>query len=323
MSDIKKIGVVTSGGDASGMNATLRSVVRLAIRKGLEVLGISRGYTGLVYNEVIHMERRTVSGIINSGGTLLRTSRCEEIKTKAGLERAKKTLEYNAVDALVVIGGEGSFRGALEIRKTSGIPVVGIPASIDNDIYGVDETIGFDSAVNVATTAIDNLRDTAYSHERMFIVEVMGRERGFIALAVGMGSGAEYILIPEVKEDLDNIAHELKDSGRRGKRSNIIVVAEGYGSTVEIAGYLQKVTGLETRVSIIGYLQRGGTPTARSRLLAATYGSSAIGELLNGETEIVVGLQGNQIVPVPLSLAASKRKELGLDLYKLAKELSY
>jgi len=323
MSDIRKIAVVTSGGDASGMNASVRSVVRMATRDGLEIVGINRGYTGLVYNDVVPLDRTSVSGIINLGGTILRSSRCQEIRTEEGVERAKDTLEYNSIDGLIVIGGDGSFRGAHEIRRRSGVPIIGIPASIDNDIYGVDETIGFDSAVNVATRAIDSLRDTAYSHERMFIVEVMGRERGFIALSVGISCGAEYVLVPEIKEDLQKISNELKDSEKRGKRSNIIVIAEGYGNTAEIARYLQSNTGLETRVSTIGYLQRGGSPSARSRMLATSYGSRAIQELLNGEMETVVGLQAGEIKTEPLSSVALRRKELDMKLYELAKELSY
>jgi 6-phosphofructokinase 1 len=320
--EIKKVGVVTSGGDASGMNATIRSVVRCAIDQGLEPVGIERGYSGLILNQVIPMNRRSVSGIINQGGTMLKTTRCEEIKTKEGLEGAARTLETNAIDALVVIGGDGSFRGAQDIRKTSGRPVVGIPASIDNDMWGVDETVGFDSAVNVAVQSTDNLRDTAYSHDRTFLVEVMGRVRGFIALEVGLCTGAEYTLIPEVREDLNKIAQDLRESGRRGKRCIIIIVAEGYGDSREIASYLSKESGIETRLSVLGYIQRGGSPTARSRRLAATFGASAIDTLLQGEEASIVGLQGNEIKIIQLSETVSRRKELDLELYKLSRNIS-
>jgi len=322
MADIKRVGVVTSGGDASGMNATIRSVVRCAIDNGLEVVGIERGYLGLIQNQVIPMNRRSVSGIINQGGTILRTIRCEKIKTKEGLEAASRALEENSIDALVVIGGDGSFRGAHEIRGASGGPVVGIPASIDNDVWGTDETVGFDSAVNVAVRATDNLRDTAYSHERMFLVEVMGRARGFIALEVGLCTGAEYTLIPEVKEDLASIAQDLREAGAKGKKSIIIIVAEGYGDSREIASYLSKESGLEARLSVIGYIQRGGSPTARCRRLAAIMGSRAIDALLEGEKACIVGLRGSEIQTVQLKDSVSRTKEIDLRLYKLSKGIS-
>lgn len=320
--EIKKVGVVTSGGDASGMNATIRSVVRCAIDQGLDPVGIERGYSGLILNQVIPMNRRSVSGIINQGGTILKTTRCEEIKTKEGLEGAARTLESNAIDALVVIGGDGSFRGAQDIRKTSGRPVVGIPASIDNDVWGADETVGFDSAVNVAVRSTDNLRDTAYSHDRTFLVEVMGRVRGFIALEVGLCTGAEYTLMPEVREDLNKIAQDLRESGHRGKKCIIIIVAEGYGDSREIASYLSQESGIETRLSVLGYIQRGGSPTARSRRLAATFGASAIEALLQGEEASIVGLQGNEIKIVQLSETVSRRKEIDLELYRLSRNIS-
>ena len=314
--------MVTSGGDASGMNATIRSVVRCAIDQGLEPVGIERGYSGLVLNQVIPMNRRSVSGIINQGGTILKTIRCEEIKTKEGLDDATRTLESNDIDALVVIGGDGSFRGALDIRRASGRSVVGIPASIDNDVWGSDETVGFDSAVNVAIRATDNLRDTAYSHDRTFVVEVMGRERGFIALEVGLCTGAEYTLIPEVREDLGKITEDLRESGRQGKRCIIIIMAEGYGDSREIASLLSRESGIETRLSVLGYIQRGGSPTARSRRLAATFGSRAIEALLEGEEGSIVGLRGDEIKVIQLSKTASRRKEIDLELYKLSREIS-
>lgn len=314
--------MVTSGGDASGMNATIRSVVRCAIDQGLDPVGIERGYSGLVLNQVVPMNRRSVSGIINQGGTILKTIRCEEIKTKKGLDDAVRTLESNDIDALVVIGGDGSFRGALDIRRASGRPVVGIPASIDNDVWGSDETVGFDSAVNVAIRATDNLRDTAYSHDRTFVVEVMGRERGFIALEVGLCTGAEYTLIPEVREDLNKIAQDLRESGLQGKRCVIIIVAEGYGDSREIVSYLSRESGIETKLSVLGYIQRGGSPTARSRRLAATFGAKAIETLLEGEDASIVSLQGDEIKGVQLSETVNRRKEIDLGLYKLSREIS-
>ncbi|MEM0002694.1 MAG: ATP-dependent 6-phosphofructokinase, partial [Thermoproteota archaeon] len=255
-------------------------------------------------------------------GTILKTSRCEEIKTEIGLEMAKKTIEYNNFDALIVIGGDGTFRGALDIKKKVDIQIVGVPASIDNDIYGTDETIGFDTAVNTAVRAIDYLRDTAYSHERLFIVKVMGRKRGFIALEVGIEVGAEFILIPEVKEDLNKIIAELKEFEKIGKRSNLMVIAEGYEGADQIPTILGNETKLEVRLSVLGYLQRGGPPTARSRLLAELFGTKAIECLINEEENVMVGIRDNKLETTPLKEAVGKEKEINLELYKLAKELT-
>ncbi len=319
---MKKVAVITAGGDAPGMNAALRAIVRIGEKKGLLLFGIKRGYTGLVYNEVEPLSRRSVSGIINLGGTILKTSRCEEIKTDIGLEMAKRTIEYNNFDAMIVIGGDGTFRGALDIKKKIDIPIVGVPASIDNDIYGTDETIGFDTAVNTAVKAIDYLRDTAYSHERLFIVKVMGRKRGFIALEVGIDVGAEFILIPEVKEDLNKIIAELKEFEKLGKKSNLMVVAEGYEGADQIPTILSNETKLEVRLSVLGYLQRGGPPTARSRLLAELFGTKAIECLISGEKDVMVGIRNNKLETTPLKEAVEKEKEINLELYKLAKELT-
>jgi len=319
---VKKVAVITAGGDAPGMNAALRAIVRIGEKMNLMLFGIKRGYTGLVYNEVEPLDRRSVSGIINLGGTILKTSRCEEIKTEIGLEMAKKTIEYNNFDAMIVIGGDGTFRGALDIKKKIDIPVIGIPASIDNDIYGTDETIGFDTAVNTAVKAIDYLRDTAYSHERLFIVKVMGRKRGFIALEVGIDVGAEFILIPEVKEDLNKIVMELNEFEKLGKKSNLMVVAEGYEGADQIPTILSNETKLEVRLSVLGYLQRGGPPTARSRLLAELFGTKAIECLINGEEDVMVGIRNNRLETTSLKEAVEKEKEINLELYKLAKELT-
>ncbi|MCI4439392.1 6-phosphofructokinase [archaeon] len=319
---VKKVAVITAGGDAPGMNAALRAIVRIGEKRNLMLFGIKRGYTGLVYNEVEPLDRRSVSGIINLGGTILKTSRCEEIKTEIGLEMAKKTIEYNNFDAMIVIGGDGTFRGALDIKKKIDIPVIGIPASIDNDIYGTDETIGFDTAVNTAVKAIDYLRDTAYSHERLFIVKVMGRKRGFIALEVGIDVGAEFILIPEVKEDLNKIVMELNEFEKLGKKSNLMVVAEGYEGADQIPTILSNETKLEVRLSVLGYLQRGGPPTARSRLLAELFGTKAIECLINGEEDVMVGIRNNRLETTSLKEAVEKEKEINLELYKLAKELT-
>jgi len=322
MGEIKKLGLVTSGGDAPGMNAAIRAVVRTATSEGLEVLGVERGYSGLLLNQVVPMDRGSVSGIVNRGGTILRSVRCEEFKTKEGLERAARTIDENDIDALIIIGGDGSFRGARDINELSGTAVVGIPSTIDNDVWGTDETIGFDSAVNVAVRATDNLRDTAYSHERMFLVEVMGRRRGFIALQVGLCTGAEYTLIPEVKEDLHEIAQDHREMGAKGKRSIIIIVSEGYGDSREIASYLSRESGIETRVSVLGHIQRGGSPTARCRQLAAMFGAKSIEALLQGERACIVSLHGDEIGFVPLGESVARQREIDLELYRLCRRLS-
>ncbi|MEM2319196.1 MAG: ATP-dependent 6-phosphofructokinase, partial [Candidatus Bathyarchaeia archaeon] len=273
---MKTIGVVTSGGDAPGMNAAIRAVVRTAYAKGFQVLGFERGWEGLIRNRFRRLEPRSVGGIIQLGGTILLTSRCPEFKTPEGLEKAAKNLAADKVDGLVVIGGEGSFRGALELSRETGTLMVGVPATIDNDVYGTDETIGFDTAVNTAVAEIDKIRDTAISHERIFVVEVMGRKRGFLALAVGLTVGAEVILVPEVAVDKQEVFKTVKENTAKGKRSGIIVAAEGVGDTRRLAMEIEENTGAEVRLSIIGYAQRGGSPTARSRLLASLFASEAV-----------------------------------------------
>ena len=319
---MKRVGVVTAGGDAPGMNTAIRSVVRTAVYHGLEVLGIERGYSGLIESQVRPLGARSVSGIINLGGTILRTARCEEIKTTQGLEKAVGNIEANDIEGLIVIGGDGSFRGASELHETSGIPVVGVPATIDNDVAGTDTTIGFDTAVNTALFAIDRIRDTATSHERVFVVEVMGRKRGFLALEIGLAGGAEFILVPEIEYNVQDICRKLNMGRSEGKTSEIIVMAEGAGNSSNIAEQVRRETGYDVRLTVLGHVQRGGPPSARSRILANRFGSHAVELLLKGAKKRMVGIQEQRIVSVDLEYSRKERKDLDGNLYHLAEILS-
>jgi 6-phosphofructokinase 1 len=319
---LKTVGVVTSGGDAPGMNAAIRAVTRIAHSENLQVLGFERGWEGLLTNTFLRLTPRSVGGIIQLGGTILRTSRCLEFKRKEGLKRAAETLARNKVDGLIVIGGNGSFKGALELSEFTRTLIVGVPATIDNDVYGVDETIGFDTAVNTAVSEIDKIRDTAISHERVFIVEVMGRTRGFLAATVGLTVGAEVILVPEEKVKEEEIFRVIRENTAKGKRSGIIVAAEGIGDTRKLAKEIQKNTGAEVRLSILGYAQRGGNPTARSRLLASLFADEAVRLLLEGEGNNIVGLHNGKIANVKLEESCSKEKPLDLNLLRLARVLA-
>jgi len=319
---IKRIAVLTTGGDAPGMNAAIRAVVRYGISQKLEVMGVFRGYWGLINEELKILNHRSVSGIINLGGTILKTVRCPEFETKEGQDRAFQTVKKEAIDGLIVIGGDGSFRGAHEFYKRHKVACIGIPASIDNDINGIDVTIGSDTAINTALYAIDNIRDTATSMERIFVVEVMGRESGFIALSVALAAGCEEAIIPERSFRLEEICHEIVEGNLRGKISWIIVVAEGAGSAVEIAKKINEITSLESRAVVLGHIQRGGRPTAFSRMLAVTLGQAAVDYLLKGETDKAVGLHEGKIITVDFE-DAIKKKELEVDkLYNLIKLLT-
>lgn len=319
---MKTIGVVTSGGDAPGMNAAIRAVTRVAHSRDLEVLGFERGWEGLLVNEFKHLTPRSVGGIIQLGGTILHTSRCPDFKKDECIEQAAENLAANCVDGLVVIGGGGSFRGALDLTRKSKIPVAGIPATIDNDVFGTDETIGFDTAVNTAVAEIDKIRDTAISHERIFIVEVMGRMRGFLAITVGITVGAEIILIPEYKCKMDQVVATIKENARKGKRAGIVVAAEGCGNISEIAKEIEQKTGSEVRLTILGYVQRGGSPTARSRLLASLFSEKAVDLLCEGKESSVVGLKNGRISSISLEKSCEATKRLDLRLMKLAGMLS-
>jgi len=319
---LRKIGVVTSGGDAPGMNAAIRAVVRIGHSKRFKVLGFRRGWEGLITNTFSPLTPRSVGGILQLGGTILHTSRCPQFRKREGIMKAAETLVSNNVDGLTVIGGNGSFKGALDLSEETDTLIVGVPATIDNDVFGIDETIGFDTAVNTAVTEIDKIRDTAISHERVFIVEVMGRERGFIALTVGLTVGAETILVPEVKYTNEDIFKTLKENRAKGKKSGIIVAAEGIGDTHKLAREIEENTGAEVRLSILGYAQRGGNPTFRSRLLANLFANKAI-ELVSEERgNKIVGLQNGKITSIELEKSCKMEKPLDLDLLKLANILA-
>jgi len=319
---MKKIAVLTTGGDAPGMNPAIRSVVRYAINQKLEVMGVFRGWWGLINEELKSFSHRSVSGIIGEGGTILKTARCPEFRTEEGMIRANDTVKKNNIDGLVVIGGNGSFAAAHEFYKKFNIPCVGIAASIDNDINGIDYTIGTDTAINTALDAIDKIRDTATSMERIFVVEVMGRESGFIALTVALAGGCEDVIIPEKEIDLNLVCHDIVHGNLVGKMSWIIVIAEGAGKADDIARQITDMTGLETRTVVLGHVQRGGRPTAVSRDLALNLGKAAVDCLVAGKTDIALGLAGGKIVEVDFE-TATRKKELKFDnFYKLIKTLT-
>jgi len=319
---LKNIGVVTSGGDAPGMNAAIRAVVRVAYSKNFQVLGFEKGWEGLLKNTFRRLTPRSVGGIIQLGGTILLTSRCPQFRKREGIRKAQETLALNNVDGLIVIGGNGSFKGALELSKETNTSIVGVPATIDNDVFGSDETIGFDTAVNTAVNEIDKIRDTAISHERIFIVEVMGRKRGFLASTVGLTVGAEIILVPEVKCEKEKIFKTLKENSAKGKKSGVIVAAEGIGDTRKLAREIQENTGAEVKLSILGYSQRGGNPTARSRLLASLFANKAVELLSKGRGNRIVGLQEGEITSTELERSCKTKKPLDLNLLRLANILA-
>ena len=318
----KTIGVVTSGGDAPGMNAAIRAVTRIAHAKGFQVVGFERGWDGLLTNSFRKLTPRSVGGIIQLGGTILHTLRCLSFEEEGGVEKGAETLSINNIDGLVVIGGDGSFKGALDLTRESDALMVGIPATIDNDVYGTDETIGFDTAVNTAVGAIDKIRDTAISHERIFIVEVMGRKRGFLALEVGISVGAEVILIPERPISLAEVVKFMEESAKKGKKAGIIVAAEGCGNTHKLAQEMQQQTEAEVRLSILGYSQRGGSPTARSRMLASLFAEKAVEAICQGQGNKAIGLQKGAIVSYELEKAAREKKPIDLRLLEVADMLA-
>src|SRR2546425_1144200 len=320
---MRRIGLLTSGGDAPGMDAAIRAVVRHALGRSLEVVGIRRGYAGLLSGEIQPLTRAGVANIIQRGGTILATSRSAEFATAAGRTRAAGVLRGAGIEGLLVIGGEGTFHGATLLAEEHGVPVAGVPGTIDNDVYGMDFTIGFDTAVNTALGAIDRIRDTAASHERLFLVEVMGRTSGDIALAVGLAGGAEDVLIPEMPTDLLALGNELRQSWQRGKRSSIIVVAESgeQGRVFRVADEIRELTGLEPRVCVLGHIQRGGTPTARDRILASRLGAAAVDLLLDGGGTMAGEVCG-KVARVPLKDAWEKRRDVRVDLLAVARDLA-
>jgi 6-phosphofructokinase 1 len=320
---LNKIAVLTSGGDAPGMNACIRATVRRALNRGLSISGVEKGYEGLIDNDFVEMKSSDVSNIIQRGGTILHSARSERFLTVEGRATAALNLKSHDVDGLVVIGGDGSFKGADVITREHGIPVVGIPATIDNDIWGTDLTIGYDTAVNTALEAIDKVKDTAAAHDRLFIVEVMGRSAGFIALEVGVGAGAEAVLIPETPTDLEAICTKVKDRISRNRTSNILVVAEGdeAGNAFEIARKIEDISGLKSRVTVLGHVQRGGSPTTADRVLASKLGWAAVDALLDGAWPCMVGEVDNEITRHPLADSWTNRKQLDPLLITLSEKL--
>ncbi len=317
-----RIAVITSGGDAPGMNAAIRGVVRAAIGRGAKVVGFSHGYEGIIKNEAVELTSMAVGGIITSGGTILRTARSKEFMERAGREQAIKVLRDNGCEGMVVIGGDGSLTGALKLHDEFAFPIMGVPGSIDNDISGTDFSIGFDTAVNTALDAIDRVRDTAYSHERVFVIEVMGRRNGFIALEAALAGGAEAVLIPEIPYSLLEICDQLRNSAQKGKRSSIIVVAEGAAKAGDIKEFIQKNTGFEARNLVLGHMQRGGSPTAFDRVLALRLGAFAANRLLSGFKGEMAGVDGSKLVSHPLSYVLSTERTVDPEKLLLAEVMA-
>jgi 6-phosphofructokinase 1 len=322
---IKRIGVLTSGGDSPGMNAAIRAVVRTGLYHGLEVYGIMRGYQGMIDDDIVKMESRSVANIIQRGGTILKTARCKEFFEPAGREKAYKNLRKKQIDGLVIIGGDGSFRGAVQFSKEHDIACIGLAGTIDKDILGTDFTIGFDTAVNTAVEAIDKVRDTMDAHDRIFIIEVMGRDAGYIALHSGIATGAENILIPERKTDINNIIKSLQEKERRKKLVNLIVVAEGddFGGADEVHKILKEnMPHAEIRVCILGHIQRGGAPSCLDRLIASRMGYHAVECLLEGRHNVFVGIQNNKMHYIPLESAVKSKGKISDEWLKIVKILA-
>lgn len=318
---MKRIGVLTSGGDAPGMNAAIRAVVRKAIYEGLEVVGIFHGYQGLIDGNMEVLNLGSVGDIIQRGGTKLYSARCPEFRTEEGQQKAIEQLKANGIEGLVIIGGDGSYRGSMTLTK-HGFPCVGIPGTIDNDIPGTDYTLGFDTALNTVIECIDKIRDTATSHDRTFIVEVMGRDAGDLALWAGLAGGAETIIIPEVKMNMEEVVERLKSGTSRGKKHSIIIVAEGVMSGSEFAAQLMEQANIETRVSVLGHIQRGGSPTGRDRVLASMFGARAVEVLMAGSGGRAVGIRNHQVVDYNMNEAFEKSELFDQNMYQLSKELS-
>ncbi len=318
----KRIGVLTSGGDAPGMNAALRAVVRSGIYRGFEVYGIRKGYEGLLSGDMYEMNLRSVSDIISRGGTILQTARCPEFTTEEGVLRGYRMAQVFKLDAIVVIGGDGSFRGARDLARV-GMNVMGIPATIDNDIDCTDHTIGFDTALNTVKDAIDKIKDTAYSHERCSVVEVMGREAGYIALSCAIADGAEACILPERHFDIDtDIIQPIIGCRNRGKHHYIVIIAEGVGGTIEIAKQIKEITGISTNATILGHLQRGGSPTVKDRVSASMMAVKATEALANGERNKIIALKNEKYITIDIEEALQMKKHLDPDMIEASKMLS-
>lgn len=322
---VTKIGVMTSGGDAPGMNACIRAVVRTGIFHGLEVYGITRGYSGLIDNDIQKMDSRSVANIIQRGGTILKTARCKEFLSPEGRKKAYNNLKKLGINGLVIIGGDGSFKGAQIFSNEFDIPCIGIPGTIDKDIAGTDFTIGFDTAVNTAIDAIDKIRDTADAHDRLFIVEVMGRDAGYIALHSGIGTGAEHILIPERKTDVEAVLASLQEKEKRKKLVNIVVVAEGddFGGGTDLANLIkERIPNFDIRVAILGHIQRGGSPSSMDRLIASRMGYAAVECLIEGKHNQMVGIMNNKMHFTPLDKAVKAKQKISDEWLKIVKILA-
>ncbi|MCG7406039.1 6-phosphofructokinase [Paenibacillus sp. ACRRX] len=322
MSAVKKIAVLTSGGDSQGMNAAIRAVVRTALYHGIEVYGVQRGYQGLLNNDIRQMDIRSVGDIIQRGGTILQSARCQEFRTAEGQEKGAEILRSHGIDGLIVIGGDGSYQGANKLSKL-GIKTMGLPGTIDNDISFTDFTIGFDTAVSVVVDAVNKLRDTMSSHERSSVVEVMGRHCGDIALYAGLASGAESILVPEVPFSIDEVSQRMKYNFDCGKRHSIVLVAEGVGKGEDICnGIIERVPSIEPRVTVLGHIQRGGAPTPADRILASRLGDFAVRSLMEGISGKGCGIINGQLVATDIDLVVNTKKEFNMELYELATRLS-
>lgn len=320
---LERIVVLTSGGDAPGMNAAVRAVVRTALERNVEVYAAQKGFSGLVHGQLEPMDRSSVANILHRGGTILKTDRCEEFRQAPVRRQVADDLRAQGIEALVVIGGDGSFAGAHQLEQETGLPVIGVPGTIDNDVYGTDETIGFDTAVNTALDAIDRIRDTATSHERTFLIEVMGRSAGFIAANVGIAGGAEIVLLPDAPMPLEEICATLRSSEQRGKFSSLIVVAEGGdpNRTPTLTKALNDL-GFQARAAILGHIQRGGSPSGHDRVLASVLGASAVDHLLAGYSNVMIGVHAGEIVAVPLAQIIGNKKPMANDYIELAKTLA-
>jgi 6-phosphofructokinase 1 len=321
---MRKIGVLTSGGDAPGMNACIRAVVRCGVSRKLEIIGIRRGYCGILEEDFVKLGSRSVANTIQRGGTFLETARCEEMKTEEGIRKANEVLRREGIEGLIPIGGDGTFRGAVALAESGGVKVIGVPGTIDNDVYGTDNAIGFDTAINTALDAIDKVRDTAGSLHRLFFVEVMGKSRGFIALEVGVAGGAEDILIPEVETSVEQLCLDIRRNFKKGKRSSIVIVAEGddAGGAFSIAQQVWERLKLEYRVCVLGHVQRGGSPTAKDRVLASKLGAAAVNALAKGVAGYMVGELKGEIAFTPLRETWEKKKKLDRNLLRLVKALA-
>lgn len=321
MKNSKTIAVLTSGGDSPGMNAAVRAVVRTALHNDLKVVGVRYGYRGLIENDMVEMNQTAVSNIIQQGGTILKSARSEEFRSEEGRKKAFENIKAHAIDAIIAIGGDGTFQGLTKLSDEFEIDVIGIPGTIDNDLYGTDETIGYDTALNTAMEAIDKIRDTADAHDRLFLVEVMGRDAGFIALETGISGGAEMILLPETLTDVEDVKEQLKEVFRVQRRSSLVVVAEGdeTGGAIKLAEDLKgDFAKYEMRVCILGHIQRGGAPTARDRVLASRLGAASVQALIDGHSKVMVGVVDNKIKISSLRNAWTKKKPINYEILELA-----